>query len=88
MWQETVLALANAVLVIPLLPTVLNSDAQVPRWTSAPTGACLFLIGVTYVTLGFFAPASTAFIQTVLWIYISVKRPVTDTNSGERGPQQ
>lgn len=77
MWQELALTVANAVLMLPLIPSVINSEAKVPRLTSGPTSLCLFVIGTTYVSLGFTIAATTAYAQFVLWGFIFIFRPVS-----------
>lgn len=74
MWQEAVLSIANGALAIPLIPTVLDSDAQVPRTTSIPTGVCILVIGLVYATMGLWYATGTAVTQSALWAYIAVRR--------------
>jgi hypothetical protein len=75
-WQDIVLSIANGALILPLIPTVMNRDAQVPRTTSIPTGACIFVIGMVYASLGLWYAVVTAVIQSFLWAFIAVRRPV------------
>ena len=75
-WQDIVLSIANGALIFPLIPTVINKDAKVPRWTSIPTGFFIGVIGIVYATLGFWFAFGTAITQTILWTFIAVRRPV------------
>lgn len=75
-WADLVLTLSGVILSLPLIPTVLNEEAQVPRRTSIPTGTALFIVGTTYITLGFWFATVTSYVQVVLWYYIALKRPV------------
>jgi len=75
-WEPTVLAIANTALVLPLLPTLKDTDAQVPRWTSIPTGTSLLAIGVAYYSLGLVLPSISSLLQTTCWMAIAVWRPV------------
>jgi len=75
-WADIVLTLSGFILAIPLIPTILNEDSQVPRTTSIPTGTALAIVGATYVVIGFWLAASTSFAQVILWYFIAWKRPV------------
>lgn len=74
MWQDVVLSVANGLLILPLIPTVRDADAQVPRTTSIPTGACILTIGLVYATMGLWYATGTAVTQSVLWAYIAAYR--------------
>jgi len=76
-WQDIALSLANGILILPLIPTVLDKNAQIPRTTSIPTGACILTIGLVYATLGLWYATATAVTQSFLWAYIALYRPVT-----------
>lgn len=79
-WEEIALAIANTTLILPLLPTLIDTDAAVPRWTSVPTAACLLVIGTSYVSLSLWLAAISAYVQTVCWGSIAVWRPITTTD--------
>lgn len=79
MVQDIILTLANAVLGLLLLPTLVKPTASVPRWTSIPTGTAIFVIGATYFTLGLWIAGTTAVVQAGIWGLIAIYRPDRET---------
>lgn len=73
-WQDTVLAVGSVGLLLTLLPTLADENAEVPRTTSIPTAMVLYLFAGTYSTMGFWASAGVSFLTASVWAAIAVKR--------------
>ena len=73
-WQDYVFALGSVGLAGTLIPTLLNSDASVPRWTSVPTAFVLYVFSATYLSMSFFFSAIVTVVTAVVWTLIALYR--------------
>lgn len=74
MWQDIIIAVGNVALAGVLLPTVADSAAAVPRWTSVPTAAVLYTFAATFATMGLTLSAIAALLSAILWSAIALWR--------------
>ena len=74
-WQDLVITFAQGALGLTLLPTLLDEDASVPRYTSVPMAFFLYIIGAAFVTLElWFSAGTTAFVAS-MWVLVVLIRP-------------
>lgn len=59
-----------------ILPTVLNSEAAVPRTQSVPFVVFLTGISFAYVELGLWVAAASGLVGAILWAVVALLRPV------------
>lgn len=71
---EALLVVSGVILHMFVIPTLLNEDAQVPRWQSIPTSISLLSIAVAYISLGLFWPMVSVLFGSALWILVAVYR--------------
>jgi hypothetical protein len=71
---EALLVVSGVILHLFIIPTLLNEDAQVPRWQSIPTAIALLAIAVAYISLGLFWPMMSVLLGSALWALVAIYR--------------
>lgn len=74
MWQDLVFLIGGFVGAAILVPTLLDADAKVPRWSSVPTMVLLGAYSVTFFTLGMYLASLGSVFGTTVWTGIAVFR--------------
>lgn len=74
MYADLVFTVGGVLLAGLLLPTVVNSDSVVPRTTSVPTGAVLFVFGTTFISMGMYASGCMNILTGFMWLFIAAVR--------------
>jgi hypothetical protein len=74
MWQDMVFLVGGIVGAVILLPTLIDSEARVPRRSSVPTMVLLATYTVTFYTLGMNLASFGAVLGTLVWAGIAVLR--------------
>lgn len=73
-WQDWVLTIGNAILLLAMLPTVWK-NAVVPLSTSIPTAISLAAFCVCYLSLGLWSASIASGISAGLWFILVVNHP-------------
>jgi len=73
-WQDIVFTLGGFIFALLLIPTLIDSEAQVPRLTSIPTALILVIFSLTYFSLGFYYSTITNLMTAGCWAGISIWR--------------
>lgn len=74
MWQDLVFLVGGFVGAAILLPTLLDSDAKVPRWSSVPTMILLLSYTISFYTLGMALSALGSLAGALVWTGIAAFR--------------
>lgn len=69
-----IVAIANVVVIVVLLPTLMNKRSFIPRSTSIPTSVALLMFSFVFLNQGLIIGASMEILSSLLWIFISIKR--------------
>lgn len=77
-WQDAVVGVGGFILALMLLPAFLDSETQVPRYTSIPSAIILSSFAVTFYSLGLTFSFYVYVFSGSMWTLIAVYRP-TDT---------
>jgi hypothetical protein len=83
MWQDILLGLANWILVLSLMPTVLSRTEKPAFLSSILTGTCLLGIALSYYTLGLLMGAIPAALNGAQWFILAYQRQRLNRKSGE-----
>lgn len=76
MWQDYFFAFTGAVFGLVLIPSCLNEDTEIPRWSSVPTALlCAASVGV-WGSLGMWASMGSSVVCAAAWIFLALARPV------------
>lgn len=67
---DVVFSVGNLVLALVLLPTVLYSESEVPRWTSAPTFSVLVVFSLTFYFMGLYFSVVVTLVTALMWLFI------------------
>lgn len=73
-WQDFVFMIGGFILAALLIPTVMNSDSQVPLTTTIPTIVILLLYIVTFASLDMWLSAAAQFFGVIMWVLIALYR--------------
>lgn len=73
-WQDYVLMFSAFVLTANLLPSLLNSNAVIPRWSSFPTAVVVLVITFTFYTLELWLAVIGNFFNFLVWLLIFLFR--------------
>ena len=57
-----------------IIPTLLNTDAAIPRWQSIPSAIALFVMAIGYFSLSLWLPMLSVSLGAVLWIFVALYR--------------
>lgn len=68
------LTVGGMILNLMVIPTLVNSDAAVPRLQSVPSAAALVMMTGAYSLLSLWLPAFATGIGAVLWAGVAVQR--------------
>lgn len=71
-WQDIGFMLGGIVFFLTLLPTLLDEESAVPRTTSVPTAATLWLFTILYVSMGFWLSVIVNALTAAVWSLIAV----------------
>lgn len=74
MWQDILFTGGQLILGAVLIPTLLDEEAAVPRWTSVPTSLVLFAFAAGYATMGLLFSALSTAAAAALWAAVVAKR--------------
>jgi hypothetical protein len=69
-----IVAIANLMVIVVLLPTLMNKRSFIPRSTSIPTSVALLMFSFVFLNQGLIIGASMEILSSLLWIFISIKR--------------
>lgn len=69
-----IVAIANLMVIVVLLPTLMNKRSFIPRSTSIPTSVALLMFSFVFINQGLIIGASMEILSSLLWIFISIKR--------------
>lgn len=76
-WQSRTIAVVQLIFALALIPTVLDSDAQVPRISSGITALGLWLIAFVYTRMPKMREATWMCTFCALcWTFVFIWRPV------------
>ncbi len=64
-------------LTVFMLPTVLNSESRVPRWTSFPTAVIVGMTAIPKASLELWWAMLSTLICSACWFFIAVRRAKT-----------
>ena len=73
MWQDTAIAITQAVLTISLIPAVFDTKKP-PILTSVPTAIGCAVFAATFATLGFWFSVATSGSACLLWGVLALQR--------------
>lgn len=68
------ISIANIILIIVLMPTVLNKKAYIPLITSIPTTVSLFIFAFVFFAELLYAGAIMETISAILWLVIAITK--------------
>ncbi|WP_266078084.1 hypothetical protein [Haladaptatus caseinilyticus] len=71
MWQEYVFLAGSIVIMISLIPTIRDEEAQVPLRTSLPSVVVLFVQTLAFLSMGLTASAAGTGMGFGLWSLIA-----------------
>lgn len=74
MWQDLVFMVGTFALALMLLPTLLDTDAAVPRTTSLPTAVVVSAFVVAFASMGMWLAAAGNVLSVLFWLVIAAKR--------------
>lgn len=74
MWQDYVIAIAQWMFVLALIPTLLHKEEKPAFISSALIALLLAVLGITYLSLELFISTIPAWIQSIMWAWIGVQR--------------
>ena len=74
MIQELIIAGAEILFMLSLIPTLVDRRSVVPLWTSVPVTVGLALLTAAFFTLGLWLATITAFGAALLWVLIALFR--------------
>ncbi len=74
MWADYTISLAQIVLALSLLPTVLSKTEKPPLSTSVITSISLFVMSAALFELKAVWGASLTFVNALLWLIISFQK--------------
>lgn len=84
---EVLLAAGGFVLNLLILPTIIDSDAAVPRTQSVLSAVILLLcFAVPYVWIGFYWSAFANTIGVILWTLVAIYRSPDHHDTKEKSP--
>ena len=69
-----IVVFANILVIIVLIPTIMNKKSFVPRTTSIPTSAALFMFTFVFFNQGLLFGAIMETLSSVLWLSISIMK--------------
>lgn len=69
-----IVAVANIVVIVVLIPTLMNKRSFIPHSTSIPTSVALLMFTFVFFNQGLIIGASMEILSSLLWIFISIKR--------------
>jgi hypothetical protein len=82
-WQDLVFTVGGSLFGVLLLPTLLNRESYIPRWSSIPTFAILALYVPVFWSLGLLYSTLAEIVVASAWFGIVLfrgsKRPEHDT---------
>lgn len=67
-----IIGTANIFVIVVLIPTLTNKKSFVPRTTSIPTSAALFMFTFVFFNEGLLLGASMETLSSFLWLFIAV----------------
>lgn len=77
MWQDYAFTIGELVFIAGLVPTLLDSRAEVPRWkTSVPVALTLLVFSYTHYSLSLPIAAVFSILTAGLWFGIAWLRPI------------
>lgn len=74
MIEDKLLTAGTLVLNLTLLPTLLDRDSKVSRWTSVPTAIILLVFSITYLSLDLVFTSIAVALGSMIWSLIAVYR--------------
>lgn len=72
--QSAVFTFGAFALTANLLPTMVDKEREVVRWTTIPTAIVIFGFSVSFFTNGLYLSASGNFINFLAWTFLAVFR--------------
>ena len=69
-----IIGIANVLVIVVLIPTLTNRKSFIPRTTSIPTSAALFMFTFVFFNEGLLLGASAEALSSLLWLFIAVMK--------------
>ena len=69
-----IIGIANVIVVIVLIPTLINKKSFVPRSTSIPTVVALLMLTFVFFNQGLLLGSTMEALSSVSWIFVAVMR--------------
>lgn len=87
MWQDTVLALTQAVFAVALIPTITHPEKKPTLTTSLLNTVTILVVVLVYVTLHLVASAIGAAIMCIEWGILAYQRYALDKRHAVRAAE-
>lgn len=72
--QDYVFTFGAFILTVNLIPTIINKNSLIVRWTSIPTAIVVLSFCIAFITLDYYLSAFANFINFLAWCFISIFR--------------
>lgn len=69
-----IIGAANVLVIVVLIPTLMNKRSFVPRTTSIPTSAALFMFAFVFFNQRLLIGASAETVSSMLWLFIAIMK--------------
>lgn len=73
-WQDIGFTIGQGLLGLVIIPTLIDSERSVSRWTSVPTAVVLYSFCFLYFTLGFHFSLIVTLFTAMMWSGIALWR--------------